>query len=184
MTKNSKYRRLHGAILVAVALASLAACSLFNEETVKPITKIGEPQWVATGTGAYIDGKLRLLIGIGIASNMQSPELLMQVADSRAIKELSGVINAYAALTADSYLAAGAGADIEQIRRETKAAASRNIANAHITKRWTNPATGAVYSLAVMEAAEFAAELKDDKQLAEFMVKNAEIIHDRIMSAR
>lgn len=136
----------------------LAGCNGTKEE-VKPDVKAdsGKPAWVDKG-GVYMGDKGSVVEGVGIADQGPNISLKREKADSRARADLAAQLKvAVKKLTADymsdhkDYFdqANTAGSD-EMTTVVSKQVVDQVLVGSHIVDRWTDPSTGALYSLARM----------------------------------
>ncbi len=106
------------------------------------------PEWVVHGGGwaAEVSGK-RAFYGVGTASDIHGRSMLMESADAKARVEISKIFSVFVrGIYSERQSLAGT-----QAERNIYAGTEAVLSGVLIKDHWTNPETGELYSLAVLD---------------------------------
>lgn len=155
-----------------------------------PIQKLGAPDWVLKGSGAFGGDKGKAFYGAGSASNSSNVSLMRSSADNRARNEIAKTMQIYTASLMKDYQATTSAdanlgvADEQHIEQAIKTVTTMTLSGAEIVDHWQNPETGEFYSLArldlnsVKDTFDKAKEL--NAKVKEYVRQNADKLHDQL----
>ena len=81
-------------LIYLVGVLLLGGCTTYPLQTLSTPPQTTE-DWVARGSGAFVDAGTRLFHGVGVASGIRNPLLLRSSADHNAQKEVAGIVTAF-----------------------------------------------------------------------------------------
>ncbi len=152
-----------------------------------PVTGVqedGTPKWVHRGSGTFATkggGKAFFGVGIGEGSNRES--MLRKIADNQARGEIAKMFDLYVGAMMKDYQRATTAGDFKATAEEQDVVAVQktitdvSMTGIEIRDHWVNPATGAMYTLAVLDLENMAGAMDRAKQLnaqvREFVRQNA-----------
>jgi hypothetical protein len=140
-----------------------------------PVTGVnddGTPKWVHRGSGAF-DTKEggKAFFGVGIVQGVQNEALARQSADNRARGEIGKMFDLYIAAMMKDYqrsTTAGdmtASAEEQDIVSAQKTITEVTLRGVEVRDHWVNPASGALYALAVLDLDGIMKSMDKAKQL-------------------
>jgi hypothetical protein len=139
------------------------------------------PDWVVRGGGwaTVVSGK-RAFYGVGIASHINDRSMLIESADTRARVEIAKIFSVFMqSVYSEQQHAAGAAVAERNISAGTEAVLSGTL----IKERWTDTATGELYSLAILDldwAVDNIGKSQLSEQIKDSVRERATPLFDRI----
>lgn len=172
-------------LLLFVTVLMMAGCAGAQKEAYDEFSSLGEPRWVAAGSGAFEAKEGRVFYGVGVSSDMKNKTLLTQTADDRAKSEVLKVVDAFVRTVINDYRVVNPQADFAALEQDMKGVTSILATSVQVVRHWTNPVTGAVYSLARVYLYGFKDDLGEFRNLDEvagkYIKQNAERLHDKMI---
>jgi hypothetical protein len=144
------------------AIAALLGASLLAGCGGAPVKKAeapAQPAWIVKGTGAYSGEAETIFYGVGIANAMPDISLQRKMADERAREEIAvtlkisikSMIKDYQDHHVDYFNAADTAGSDEFSSHVSKSVVDAELVDSKIIDHWSDPDTGALYSLARMD---------------------------------
>lgn len=182
--EGSSYLRNSLAVLAIILM--MAGCATSRNDIDGSASKLGEPGWVAEGSGAFVDlAGNEVFFGVGVSSNMKNEALLYQTADDRAKGEAAKVAESFVHAVIEDYRKVRPDADIVRMERDMTNVTSMFLTSVQIMRHWMNPVTGAVYSLARLYLYRFKDDLGEVRELdgaaEKHMRDNASRVHAQMI---
>jgi hypothetical protein len=159
----------------ALALSlSLLACTQTPgpSHPVVGVAPDGTPKWVNRGSGAFDGEHGKCFYGVGVLQGVRNPALARQAADNRARGEIAKLFDLYVAAMMKDYqrsTTAGnfkASAEEQDIVSTQKTITEVTLRGVEIRDHWTDPQTGTLYALAILDVDGISKSLGDARQLA------------------
>jgi hypothetical protein len=161
-------------LLLSVATAILTASCASGGGADHPILGVnpdGTPKWVNRGSGAY-DGEYgKCFYGVGILTGVSNPGLARQSVDNRARGEIAKMFDLYIAAMMKDYqrsTTAGdfkASAEEQDIVSAQKTITETTLRGVEVRDHFTDPKSGVMYSLAILDVNGIGKSLDEAKQL-------------------
>lgn len=132
----------------------------------------GTPKWVQRGSGAYDGDHGKSLYGVGVVQGIQNISLSRQTADNRARGEIASMFDVYVAKMMKDYqrsTTAGdfnASAEEQDVVSAQKTITDVTLRGVEIREHWTDPNSGALYALAVLNIDAMIKSLENTSQLS------------------
>lgn len=162
-------------ITLAIVLSSLAiGCTPpppGPDHPIHGVTPDGRPRWVTRGSGAYDGQNGKAFYGVGIVTGIQNIALSRQTCDNRARGEIAKMFDLYIASMMKDYqrsTTAGdfrASAEEQDVVSAQKTITEVTLRGVEVRDHWTDPQTGALYGLAVLDLEGMMKSLKDAHNL-------------------
>ena len=151
----------------------LAGCSdpQGRDHPVTGTNKDGTPKWVHRGSGAFDSASGKAFFGVGIVEGVRNEALARQTCDNRARVEIGKMFDLYIAAMMKDYQRSTTAGDFKASAEEQDVvSASKTITEVtmrgiEIRDHWQNPASGALYALAVLDLNGIMKSLNNAKQL-------------------
>jgi hypothetical protein len=131
----------------------------------------GTPRWVHRGSGAFDGEQGKAFYGVGIVQGIRNISLARQTADNRARGEIAKMFDLYVAAMMKDYqrsTTAGnfqASAEEQDVVSAQKTITEVTLRGVEVRDHWTDPATGALYALALLDLNGIMKSLDDANQL-------------------
>ena len=156
-----------------VALMMVMGCSdpQGKDHPVTGVHKDGTPKWVHRGSGAFDTASGKAFFGVGIVEGVRNEALARQTCDNRARGEVAKMFDLYVAAMMKDYqrsTTAGdfkASAEEQDVVSAQKTITEATLRGVEIRDHWQNPASGALYGLAVLDIDGIMKSLDKAKQL-------------------
>ena len=160
-------------LLSLAIVASLTACATTGpgDPTAGGVTPQGEPAWVNKGSGAFDGPSGKAFYGVGVLTGVQNPGLARQAVDNRARAEIAKIFDLYIAAMMKDYqrsTTAGnfkASAEEQDIVSTQKTITEATLRGVELRDHWTNPTSGTIYALAVLDLNAISDSLKSAQGL-------------------
>lgn len=159
--------------LLFVAALLFVACSSDPgpDHPVHGVNPDGTPKWVNRGSGAY-DGQYgKCFYGVGIVTGIQNIAHARQTSDDRARGEIAKMFDRYIVSMLKDYQRSTTAGNF-QASAEEQDVVSAQVSITQVTLRgvevrdhWTDPQTGAIYALAILDLNGIGKSLDEAKQL-------------------
>jgi len=152
----------------------LAACSgpAHNNNPVTGVEADGTPKWVHRGSGAFEEKGAQAFFGVGIADGIHNEALSRQTADNRARGQVAKMFDTYVAAMMKDYMRSTTAGDMSASSEEQDVVSAQKtitevtLRGVEIRDHWMNPASGALYALAVLDIQNFMKSLNKANQLS------------------
>ena len=161
--------------MVLVSMALLMASCGGPTGDAHPVTgrhKDGTPKWVHRGSGAFdTKGGGKAFFGVGIVEGIRNEALSRQTADNRARGEVAKMFDLYVAAMMKDYQRATTAGDFKASAEEQDVVSAQKtitevtLRGVEIRDHWQNPASGAIYALAVLDLNGIMKSMQQAKQL-------------------
>jgi hypothetical protein len=157
-----------------LSLALLAACAPTpppRAAVPTPPPESGTPKWVNRGSGAYDGEHGKCFYGVGVVNGIRNPALARQTADNRARGEIAKIFDLYIASMMKDYqrsTTAGnfkASAEEQDVVSAQKTITETSLPGIEVRDHYTDPATGSIFALAVLDLEGMGKALGSAKQL-------------------
>ncbi|MCC6748975.1 MAG: LPP20 family lipoprotein [Deltaproteobacteria bacterium] len=131
----------------------------------------GTPRWVRRGSGAYDGDNGKAFYGVGIVRGIQNPSLSRQTASNRARGEVATLFDAYIAKMMKDYQRSTATGDLRNSAEEQDVVSAQKtitevtLRGVEVRDTWTDPQTGDLYALAVLDLNGVMKGIQDANQL-------------------
>jgi len=157
---------------------------------VKPagLEKIGAPEWVYKGGGAFKEDKGRVLYGVGSSSGVRNKTLATSAADNRARNEIAKTLEVFVSSLMRDYAASTTAGDFkntaeeQHIEQAVKTVTSMTLTGAEIVDHWEDSRNGDIYSLARVDLESFKNNLEKmetlNEKVREFVKERADKLQD------
>lgn len=173
-------------ILVAVAALIIAGCA--SGSRLKTLQKIGAPEWVIQGSGAFEKDSGKIIYGVGSATNIKDFSLLRNAADAEARSEVAKVIDVYTSslfkMYKESTSVSGNNnpSEAQQVEKVLKETVVMSLSGVELVNHWQDPRDGTLFALAKYELNKFKDSIENTRELnvemKELVRKNAERAFD------
>lgn len=167
--------------------AVLAAVGCGGRKVAGPVAEKA-PDWVNKGSGAFKDGGVSVLYGVGIASGIRNRALSVTAADDRARAEIAKILDNYVARLGKSYQSSVTAGDMsksseeQQVVDTLKNFTKTTLHGAVIVDHWKDPSDGTMFALAKLDMQAVAKMMGDAKELdakvRDYVKANAEKAFD------
>jgi hypothetical protein len=158
-------------IALPSALFFFACSSSAQNHGVKDADKVGYPEWVSRGSGAF-GGEKKVFYGVGSVSGVKNASLARTTAQNRAIDEISKIFEVYSASLMKDYSASTTAGDMtatseeQHVSSAIKTFTANTLHGIQVVDHWIHP-DGTVYALARLDLAGFTDQLAQAKELNE-----------------
>ena len=135
------------------------------------VTPDGKPRWVNRGSGAYDGANGKAFYGVGIVTGIRNISLARQTCDNRARGEIAKMFDLYVAAMMKDYqrsTTAGnfkASAEEQDVVSAQKTITEVTLRGVEVRDHWTDPQSGAMYALAVLDVNGIMKSLTDANRL-------------------
>lgn len=163
-----------GALFIAGALTACASTvpETSPEHPVHGVNPDGTPKWVNRGSGAYETEQGKAFFGVGIVQGIQNEGLARPTADNRARAEIAKIFDLYIAAMMKDYQRSTTAGDFKASAEEQDVVSAQKtitevtLRGVEIRDHWMNPASGALYALAVLDMENIMKSLETAKNLS------------------
>jgi hypothetical protein len=145
------------ALLTSILLFTACATTGAGDPNAGGVGPGGAPAWVNKGSGAFDGPNGKAFYGVGVLTGVQNPGLARQAVDNRARAEIAKIFDLYIAAMMKDYqrsTTAGdfkASAEEQDIVSAQKTITETTLRGVEVRDHWTNPASGTIYALAVLD---------------------------------
>ena len=149
-----------GLVGVVIAITAALGCSHNQpgpEHPIHGVTPDGKPRWVTKGSGAYDGDHGKAFYGVGIVTGIRNISLARQTADNRARGEIAKLFDVYIAAMMKDYQRSTTAGDFQASAEEQDVVSAQKtitevtLRGVELRDHWTDPATGALYALAILD---------------------------------
>ena len=149
--------RITTSLHLILALALTGCGTTGSGDPTQGTTPGGAPAWVNKGSGAFDGPNGKAFYGVGILQGVQNPGLARQAVDNRARAEIAKIFDLYIAAMMKDYqrsTTAGdfkASAEEQDIVSAQKTVTEVTLRGVEVRDHWTDPQSGTIYALAVLD---------------------------------
>ena len=160
--------------LLLGALGLLLASCAGNPGPDHPVHGVnpdGSPAWVNRGSGAYEGEHGKCFYGVGLLAGVQNPALARQTVDNRARGEIAKMFDLYIASMMKDYQRSTTAGDMQSSAEEQDIVSAQKtitevtLRGVEVRDHWTDPQSGTIYGLAVLDVNGIMKSLEQAKHL-------------------
>jgi hypothetical protein len=166
-------RRISSLLMIAAPLIIAGCATTPQNETANAMSQAtaNGPSWVNKGSGARDGVGGKAFYGVGVSTGIRNEALARQTADNRARGEIAKIFDLYVGAMMKDYQRSTTAGDFKSSSEEQDVVSAQKtitevtLRGVEIREHWINPASGSIYTLAILDLNNIGKMLDKAKEL-------------------